>query len=73
MIHEPSNSVPQVNTVEIDQQPDFFVCKFKVGEQLRFVHLENLLHDFQLHDDAVFNKQVYLVAALNFYTVVHYG
>jgi hypothetical protein len=61
---ETLDAILELRDVEIDQQSDFDVSKFHVGQQLRLVDALDLLDTLQLKDQRVFHKDIDAVATV---------
>jgi len=55
---------------EIDEQPEAFIAKAKVGEELLHVHRCDLFNRLQLDDDLLFDNEVGAKAFIKMYVIV---
>ena len=57
-IHDASNAVAQVETVEINDDSELLPAKLKVRDDLRLMDSGERVHGFNLYDDEVFYEQI---------------
>ena len=57
-IHDASNAVAQMETVEINNDSELFPAKLKVRDNLRLMNGDERIHGFNLNNDEVFYEQI---------------
>src|SRR5690606_4805092 len=65
------DTVTQLRHVEVDDEADAHPGEAQIGEELRFMYLDEPLHRFQFHNDGVFNNQINSISAVESPTFVH--
>ena len=68
--HDPG---PKPVHVEIENEPHPARAQAKIGEELRFVNRQQMLHGLDLHHDDVLDDEVHPVAAIELDALVFYG
>src|SRR6266496_3579240 len=57
-VDDTSDAIFDQGNVEVNEQPQAFVCQFQIGEKLLLVHWRDALQRFDLHDHGVLHNQV---------------
>lgn len=69
----PSDSLPQVSDIEVDQESYSLSTEFEIRQQLRFVHRQNRLDRFDLDENFIFDNEINPVPEIDHDVVIHNG